>query len=142
MLPVALSALVFDAVIDNADRRVSNPNCLVAGDRIRLIDHEFAFPGRAMLIAWQPPWEPGSLAWLDRDDRHIFCVGLKGRDLDFAPLPALWSRVSDARLLEYRAAIPPEWNDAHRAVDEALDRIRNARDNIYGVITEIERVLQ
>ncbi len=29
MLPVALSALVFDAVIENPDRRVSNPNCLV-----------------------------------------------------------------------------------------------------------------
>ena len=142
MLPVALSAFVFDAVIDNADRRVSNPNCLVAGDQIRLIDHEAAFPSRAMLIAWKPPWELGGLAWLDRDDRHIFSAQLKRHDLDFAPLPALWSRVSDARLQEYRSAIPPEWDDAHRAVDEALDRIQNARDNIDGVIAEIERVLQ
>ena len=142
MFPVALSALVFDAVIDNADRRVSNPNCLVSGDQIRLIDHEVAFPPRAMLIAWKPPWELGGLAWLDQDDRHIFCAQLKGRDLDFAPLLALWSTVSDARLQEYRAAIPPEWDAAHRAVDEALDRIQNARDNIDGVIAEIERVLQ
>ena len=31
MLPQALGAFVFDAVIDNADRKPSNPNCLVAG---------------------------------------------------------------------------------------------------------------
>ena len=30
MLPSALGALVFDAVIDNADRKPSNPNCLVS----------------------------------------------------------------------------------------------------------------
>ena len=95
-----------------------------------------------MLIAWKPPWELGGLAWLDQDDQHIFSAELKRRDLDFAPLPALWSRVSDARLQEYRSAMQPEWDDAHRAVDEALDRIQNARDNIDGVISEIERVLQ
>ena len=133
---------MFDAVIDNASRRLSNPNCLVAGDQIHLIDHEFAFPPRAMLIAWKPLWELGGLPWLDQDVRHIFSTEFKRYDLDFAPLPALWSKVSDARLEEYRAAIPQEWNDAHRAVNEALDRIRNARNNIEGVIAEIERVLQ
>ena len=46
MLPVALGAFVFDAVIENVDRRTSNPNCLVAGEEIRLIDHELAELGR------------------------------------------------------------------------------------------------
>ena len=142
MLPVAVSAIVFDAVIDNPDRRESNPNCLVSGDRIRLIDHELAFQPTANLIGWRPPWNAGSLAWLDRNDRHIFCVALKRRDVDFSALPEAWSKVSDARLREYRAAIPPEWGEALPAVDEAVERIRNARDNIDGVISEIERVLQ
>ena len=31
---------------------------------------------------------------------------------------------------------------AHSAVEEALDRIRNARDNLDGVIAETRRVLQ
>lgn len=142
MLPVALGTLLFDAVIENLDRRVSNPNCLVSGDRIRIIDHELAFPSSAMIIGWRPPWQLGGLAWLDQPDGHIFCRGLKKRDLDFSPLVGVWSTLSDARLQEYRAAVPPEWSEALPVVDEALGRVRNARDNIDGVIAEIERVLQ
>lgn len=142
MVPAALGTLLFDAVIENVDRRVANPNCLVSGDCIRIIDHELAFPSTAMVIGWRPPWQPGSLAWLDQPEGHIFCRGLKKRDLDFSSLVRVWSGVSDARLREYRAAVPPEWSDALPAVDEALDRVRNARDNMDGVIAEIERVLQ
>lgn len=142
MVPAALSTFVFDAVIENVDRRPSNPNCLVSGDRFRLIDHEMAFPPSARIIGWRPPWQVGALSWMDQPDGHIFCKGLKKRDLDFSSLPRVWSQVSDARLLEYRAAIPPEWSPALRSVDEALNRVRNARDNIHGVITEIERVLR
>lgn len=142
MLTTALGTLVFDAVIDNTDRKPSNPNCLVAGERLRLIDHELAFPSTAALVAWQPPWQTGSLQWLNRYDGHIFCQKLKGRRLDFDALHGLWSAISDARLLEYRNNIPVEWKDALPAVDEVLDRIGNARDNFDGVVTEIERVLR
>ena len=48
MLPVALGTFVFDAVIENPDRRPGNPNCLIAGQDIRLIDHELAFPQRSV----------------------------------------------------------------------------------------------
>ena len=55
MAPQALATLMFDAVIGNADRRDANPNCLVSGDCIRLIDHELAFPPRAAILHWRPP---------------------------------------------------------------------------------------
>ena len=142
MLPSALGAFVFDAVIDNADRKPSNPNCLVARDRLRLIDHELAFPSSRGLPGWQPPWQAGALSWLDRVDGHLFCRDLKTHSLDFGLLRQRWSAISDDRLLEYRQAIPPEWDAAHPAVEEALDRIRNARDNLDGVIAETRRVLQ
>ena len=142
MLPSALGAFVFDAVIDNADRKPSNPNCLVAGDRFHLIDHELAFPSTAGLPGWRPPWQAGALNWLDRVDGHLFCRDLRARNLDFGPLRRRWSEISDNRLLEYRQAVPPEWDAAHSAVEEALDRIRNARDNLEGVIAEIGWVLQ
>ena len=54
-LEKSLRALVFDAVIDNADRKPSNPNCLVAGDRLHLIDDELAFPPTAGIPGWRPP---------------------------------------------------------------------------------------
>ena len=142
MLPSALGAFVFDAIIDNADRKPSNPNCLVAPDRLHLIDHELAFPSIAGLPGWRPPWQAGALSWLDRADGHLFCRELKTRNLDFDPLRQLWSGISDDRLLEYRQAVPPEWDAAHLAVQAALDRVRNARDNLDGVIAEIRRVLQ
>jgi len=132
MLPSALGTFVFDAVIDNADRKPSNPNCLVAGDRLHLIDHELAFPSTAGLPGWRPPWQAGALSWLDRADGHLFCRDLKTRNLDFGPLRQRWSAISDDRLLEYRQAIPPEWDAAHP----------NARDNLDGVIAETRRVLQ
>ena len=144
MVPSALGALFFDAVIENADRRASNPNCLVAGDRLRFIDHELAFPSPSRLLDWRPPWQAGGLRWLARPEGHIFCPELRRKThrLDFGPLRALWSTISDARLGEYRDAVPPEWEEALPAVSEALDRIRNARDNLDGVIDEIKRVLQ
>ena len=142
MLPDALSALAFDAAIENSDRRPSNPNCLVSGDRIRLIDHELAFPLIATLIGRRPPWQRGGLQWLDQPDGHIFCSRLKKRDLDYSILPRIWSGVSDSRLENYRSAIPSVWSQALSAVDDALDRIRMARDNIAGVIAEIQRMLQ
>ena len=142
MLPAALGAFVFDAVIDNPDRKPSNPNCLVARDRLRLIDHELAFPSTSGLLDWRPPWQAGALSWLEQADGHLFCRELKKRNLDFGPLRQLWSAISDDRLLEYRHAIPPEWDAAHPAVEEALERVRNARDNLDGVIAETRRVLQ
>ena len=142
MLPSALGAFVFDAVIDNADRKPSNPNCLIAGDRLHLIDHELAFPSTAGLPGWRPPWQAGALSWLDRADGHLFCRELKKRNLDFGPLRRLWSAISDDRLLEYQQAVPPEWDAAHAAVQEALERVRNARENLDGVIAETRRVLQ
>ncbi len=147
MLPSALATFIFDAVIDNPDRRPSNPNCLVAGSQIRLIDHELAFQPPLAFLSWRPPWEEGGMHWLEEADRHIFLKELKQRGknrlpLDFGPIRALWSALSDARLGDYRAAIPDEWNGNAPVIDAALERIRNARDNIDGVVAEAERVLQ
>ncbi len=36
--PLAASILLFDAIIQNPDRRAENPNCLVQGDELRIID--------------------------------------------------------------------------------------------------------
>ena len=91
MLPVALGAFVFDAVIGNVDRRTSNPNCLATGQEIRLIDHELTFPQN--LIGNQlPPWELGGMRWLENRGQHIFLEGLRkqARNLDFGPVRGLW----------------------------------------------------
>lgn len=48
--PTAAGVLLFDAIIQNPDRRDENPNCLVQGNELRMIDHELAFAHRLILL--------------------------------------------------------------------------------------------
>ena len=94
------------------------------------------------MLDWRPPWQASALSWLGRPDGHLSCRELKKCNLEFGPLRRRWSAISDDRLLEYRQAVPPEWDAAHAAAQEALERVRNARENLDGVIAETRRVLQ
>lgn len=140
MRSVASSILLFDAIIQNPDRRAENPNCLVRGDDLRIIDHELAFAHRLILL-WKAPWILGGMNDLAAPGRHIFLHELKGTPIDFASIKSRWTALSDARLREYEGAIPPEWADAHADIDAALKLIADARDNIDGCIGELGRIL-
>ena len=142
MLPAALAAFVFDGAIGNPDRRVGNPNCLTAGRKLWLIDHELAFS--QYVIGNQPPsWKLGGLQWLGEQGHHIFTEALRRRTgvLDFGPIRKSWLGLPDPLLDGIREAIPHEWTEAGPAVDHALNQVRHARDHIDGVISEVRRVL-
>jgi hypothetical protein len=141
MLPAAASILAFDAIIQNVDRRVDNPNCLVKGNELRIIDHEMAFT-HGLVIGWRPPWMPGGLHALESPVFHIFREQLRRRPIDFEPIRAAWSSLSDAQVAAYGAAIPAEWTAAEEAVQQALSLIRDARDKIDACITELQRILR
>lgn len=140
MHSVASSILLFDAIIQNPDRRTENPNCLVRGDDLRVIDHELAFAHQLMLF-WRPPWNLGGMNDLEDPGKHIFVHELKGVPIDFEPIKSRWTALSDMRLREYEEAIPQEWADAHSDVDAALNLIADARDNIDACIAELVRIL-
>ena len=143
MLPIALGTFGFDAVIENADRRPANPNCLMDRHTITLIDHELAFP--AMVIgSLGLPWETGGMEWLAAVDKHIFFAELRRQasKLDYHQLRESWSGVRDTDLQMCRSAIPAEWKEAGPTVDRALGRIRQARRNVDGLVTEVRRVLE
>lgn len=140
MLLTAAAIFTFDAIIQNVDRRDENPNCLVNGEKILIFDHEMTFMHK-LLLGWKPPWVLGSLHNFERPGRHIFRPSLLGRAIDFEPIKALWLKITDQRLEEYRAAIPQEWGGNQGPIDAALSLIRDARDNIDGCLQEISRVL-
>jgi hypothetical protein len=140
MRPLAASILLFDAIIQNPDRRVENPNCLVRGNDLRIIDHELAFAHRLILF-WRAPWTLGGMSDLATPGRHIFVSELKAATIDFAPVRSRWVALSDARLQEYEGAIPPEWAAAQDDVRAALKLIADARDNIDACISELKRIL-
>jgi hypothetical protein len=135
----ALAVFCFDAFTVNDDGRDANPNLLIRGQDIRIIDHESAFVQR-LLIGWQQPWKVGALAPLATPGHHIFYAGLKGRGTNTAPIEQAWSSISDAKLQEYRDSVPQAWA-AGAAVDDAIDLIRGVRENIAAALAEVRRVL-
>ena len=140
MVPLALATFVFDAIIQNPDRRSSNPNCLVRGDTFRIFDHELAF-AHGLILGWKPPWTPGSLQLLEQPGFHIFRRKLRGVDLDFAPVRESWKQLPDSRIDGYAATVPVKWAQAAADVAGAIALIKSARDQIDACIVEIQRVL-
>jgi hypothetical protein len=140
MVPVALATFVFDAIIQNPDRRSGNPNCLVRGDAFRIFDHELAF-AHGLILGWKPPWTPGSLQLLEQPGFHIFRRKLRGETLDFDRIQESWKRLTDSRIDGYASTIPAEWAQAATDVASAITLIKSARDNIDACIVEIQRVL-
>jgi hypothetical protein len=140
MVPAALGTFVFDAIIQNPDRRHDNPNCLVRGDTFRIFDHELAFTHR-VILGWKPPWTPGSLQPLEQPGFHIFRRKLRGENLDFVVIRESWTKLTDSRIDEYAATVPAEWAQAVADVASAIALIKAARDRIDGCIAEVQRVL-
>jgi hypothetical protein len=140
MLAVAGAIFVFDAVVQNADRRADNPNCFVRGTQIRIFDHELAFT-HGVVIGWKPPWALGGLKPLETPGFHIFRTGLVGREIDFGPIRSAWAGLSDARIAEYERVLPTEWTGVAAAAKAALTLIRDARDRIDACLAEVKRVL-
>ena len=132
---------MFDAIIQNFDRHTENPNCLVRGDRIKIIDHELAFAHR-LLFNWREPWVTGGMSNIEAPNRHIFLDELKeGMPFDFEPIRNSWNNLSNERLRIYESSIPQEWEDACQCVEDALNLVASAKDNIDGCIRELLRIL-
>lgn len=142
-LPIALSVIFFDAMIQNADRRPENPNCIVSGDNIRIFDHDGCFMTKDHgIIGWKPPWEVGGLKPFETKAYHIFSTGLRKQSLDFSPIKNAWTGLPDERLADYLSALPPEWAKAKAHAEAAVKLVSDVRDNIDACILEMKRVLK
>ena len=141
MVDIAAAIFTFDAISQNPDRRSDNPNCLVRGENIRIIDHELAF-GHGVVIGWRPPWAAGGLNWLERKGAHIFRTDLRrAAGIDYDGIKVKWLNVDDNRLTSYAASLPIEWAPATNRVQSALNLIRSALANIDACLAEVQRVL-
>lgn len=141
MLIQAAEIFAFDTLIQNADRRPSNPNCLYNGRNFACFDHELAFITEG-IIGWQPPWVVGGLESYKHSNRHLFFLELQGKVLDLSRLKGAWLTITDARLHSYREALPKEWADDKGVAEKAIKFIAQLRDNIDSAIAEVERVLR
>jgi hypothetical protein len=136
----AAGVFAFDAIIQNPDRKSDNPNCLTLGSEFRIFDHEVAFRHKLILF-WQAPWVIGGLENLRSPGAHIFRAGLVKLAPDFSPIRDAWAGLTDERLATYVASIPQAWASAGKAVQDAVDLIREARDRIDACLDEVRRIL-
>lgn len=109
LLPTAGEVFMFDAMIQNPDRRPGNPNCLLKGEEMAIIDHELAFAWEGM-IGWKPPWEPNSLESLrNGPGRHLFAEQLSGKAVSLERLGNALKGLDRDGISTYRDALPEEW---------------------------------
>lgn len=135
----AAEIFAFDCLIQNPDRRPSNPNVLFDGQNFAIFDHELAFMTTG-IIGWRPPWKVGGLVSI-KSSQHVLFPGLSGKVYDLSRLENAWQALSDQRLGEYRHVLPIEWVDGTDAVDRALGFVVELRDNIKLALAEVVRVL-
>lgn len=135
----AIEIFAFDALLLNADRRPSNPNCQSNGSTFAIYDHELCF----IRPLFAPhPWEKNGLEYLRTDENsHLFRAELRGSLVDLSRFAGAVEAVTPARIQQYLAALPPEWSEADAAANSAAEHLSALRDNIEAAITEVTRVL-
>jgi hypothetical protein len=85
----AAAIFAFDALIQNVDRRVTNPNIWATSETLGVFDHDqaFMFLALPMIGGVSKPWIPADqvqgFAFLKE---HVFYSGLKGKAGRFARL--------------------------------------------------------
>ncbi len=140
MVDTAASILAFDGIIQNPDRRVANPNCIVRGENIRIFDHELCF-SQEVVIGWQPPWVLGGLKAFETAGFHIFRAGLRHAMIGYDAIEQAWLSVSPQKIAGYMLTVPSEWSEGSPSAEAAIRLIVEARENIQGCIAEMKRVL-
>lgn len=141
LLSTAAAIFAFDGIIQNPDRRDTNPNCLVRDTEVRIFDHELAF-SHGMVLGWKAPWVLDGLSYLASPGAHVFFRGLRKREIDFETIRHAWAGLGDDKIGEYGSALPPEWSAAAGNAATAVKLISDARDRIADCIVEMRRVLE
>jgi len=126
MSMAASSIFAFDALIANDDRRYNNPNVLVRGDDIFVIDHEAAFAFLYLVSTGEAPWELRRRSSL-RD--HVFYHPLRNRTdaTDVHLFIARLAQLGDAELEEIIQQVPDEWS--HSKLGRISDHLQSVRDH-------------
>ena len=136
MWQAALDIFAFDALVQNPDRRFSNPNIFVRGESLLIFDHETAF---SFLVALSPPATPWTLADQQYLADHVFYRKLKSKAIDLTGFTASLGGLSDALLDGIAADVPAEWNNGN--VPRIEHHLRSVREHAAEFAEDVRRFL-
>jgi hypothetical protein len=135
MMIAAAHVFAFDCLISNDDRRRDNPNVLVRGDDIFVIDHEAAFSFLYSVV--------GRVPWAIRHQRslqnHVFFYQLRKRQLDLGMFTARLAALGDTELETIIRGVPNEWH--HPDLGRVSEHLRNVRDHAAEFERQILEIL-
>ena len=135
----AAEIFAFDGIIQNPDRRVSNPNCLTNGSEMVILDHELAFSFLMDIFPQKPPWDGGNVSFL-RD--HVFFEPLRQTPVSFDRLAGAVDALKYEHLARFTDAVPLEWAGGKDAAGQILEYILLMKRNILPTLEAIKTILR
>ena len=136
MWQAAVDSFAFDALIQNPDRRFTNPNLFTTGDSLLVFDHEMAFSFLMVLFPAATPWKLDDQHYLTD---HVFYRKLKSKPIDLTGFTASLRGLSDALLEGIVADVPAEWNNGN--VPKIERHLGMVRDHAGEFAEEVRRFL-
>jgi hypothetical protein len=135
----ASEIFAFDALVQNVDRRRDNPNLLMKGNDLFLIDHDLALVSSILGIPHIDPWLPTAITFL-KD--HVFYKPLQGKNLELDGFRAKLDRLFvDGKLYEALANLPDEWTDGEESnldkISKHFEGLAQHQDDFFESVTKI-----
>jgi hypothetical protein len=135
MVSDALNVFIFDGLIQNVDRRHDNPNLMIRGDKLCVIDHECAFSFLSSFVPSSKPWTMGAGDYMER---HALRNGLHKKSVDWSTSREILSKLTGDFFDSIYDVLPTEWNGTQ---DFALIRqhVLTVLEHIDLFETELQR---
>jgi hypothetical protein len=136
----AAEIAVFDAFIENLDRRPTNPNCLVHGTappRLVAIDHDLAFAGLWLPVIGGSTWPTDLLA------RHLFTRRFGKNRPSVSRIKTAIGGLSDEFLDGLPEDVPSGWLSAHASgkLTSVIRTLKIRRDTVDDWFSHVENWL-
>lgn len=138
----AAEIYLFDTIIQNWDRTAYNPNLLVRGDKLLMIDHGEAFvdaTGEDAERDYHPaPWKLGGISnHAGEFDMHALWPKLRPRNrVDFAAAASIWKALPTDTFNLIASEVPSCWSMARASRIAAY--LTEAVENLPKIVGNIE----
>ncbi|MEI7820186.1 MAG: HipA family kinase [Verrucomicrobiota bacterium] len=141
----AVEIFAFDLLVQNPDRRSSNPNLWSRSERLGVYDHEQAFSFLHLPIIGGPsrPWVLADQAASFRFmEKHAFYPALRGARLNLGPFREKLVALSDRVIEGLLNPIPAEWRQGHDLCSQTAEYLREAREERTAFLNFVKHLLR